>query len=545
MITGAPPPPPSRAPAGRRRLWLFALLPLLQWAISFTAAWRLRTVDTVDTAYYYVIARNLAQGRGLTDTVLWQLLAPPDTVQGPAGSYWEVGWPLVLGGLMRVFGHSQRSAILLCAALSGLVPLAVALVAYLVGGRRGPAFLAGLLVCLQARLLPTNVAPDAAILYQLSCLAGMAAFLWARDRDVAPARLCAVGAALAVPMVVRGEGFLLGATALPLLLFARGRGLLADRRERARRVLWVALGMALFSLPFAVRNAVLFGHLVPESRSLRLWMANYNELYRFETHPSAARFWQQGWPRILGVRRDALVAHLRGLAVQIPWNLLPLGAAGVVARARSPRSWVLPLFVLLSLLVPCLVVPLIANVGRFVVNVLPTVCIAASFGIFAVGDVLARRSRVLRAAAVGAGALASVAIYRGGVSARTYLDALDVYRTTPAVLTDADTLAKLQLAPGDVVVTDDPWRVAAALDVATVMCPLDGYAAILALVEKYRPRLFLVGGNAALKRLVATQTLDVAPVAVFPDRAWYALRGPVRNADGTPRPPRAGDPPPP
>src|ERR1700722_20575747 len=143
---------PSASP---RRLWLFAFLPALQWAICFTAARTIRTVGSYDTAYYYVIARNIGQGRGLTDTVLWQFLGTPESVQRPAGNYWEGGWPLVLGALMRVFGHSQHAAILLSAATSGLVPPATALVAYLAGKRAGPAWLAGLLVCLQARLLPT------------------------------------------------------------------------------------------------------------------------------------------------------------------------------------------------------------------------------------------------------------------------------------------------------------------------------------------------------------------------------------------------------
>src|SRR5262249_9643059 len=125
---------------------VFALLAALQWAVSFHAAETIRTVASYDTAYYYVVARNVAPGRGLLDTALWHFLGTPDTVARPAGDYWEVGWPLALGLLMRVFGSSQRAAILVCAVLSGLLPLLVALVARLATRRTDVAWAAGLLV---------------------------------------------------------------------------------------------------------------------------------------------------------------------------------------------------------------------------------------------------------------------------------------------------------------------------------------------------------------------------------------------------------------
>jgi 4-amino-4-deoxy-L-arabinose transferase-like glycosyltransferase len=514
----------------RSKLWPFALLPLLQWGIAFVAVGRVRCVATYDTAYYYVLARNVALGRGLTDTVLWQFLGAPDTAARPAGSYWEIGWPLVLGALMRIFGSSQRASILICAGLSALVPLAAALCTWLSVKRRAAAWLSGLLLCLQARLLATSVTPDMILWYQLTCLLGMAAFLWIRERPVPRGHLVAAGAVLALPMHVRGEGFVVSAAALALLLFGGGR----PSRESVRRALWVALGVALLSVPLTLRNVVVFGRLTPESRTLRLWMTRYDDLYYFRSEPSRAGFWAQGWARLFSVRQRALAAHLGALTTQIPWPLLPLSAVGVLARVRARRTWILPVFFALSLLVPCLVVPLIASADRFVMNVLPVLCVASTLGIFTLRDLLARRvrSRLLGAALVGVASWASVAVFRKDVTVQTYLDRLDVYRDTPAFLTDTRQLAPLRMAPTDVVLTDDPWRVAAVLDVTTVINPFDGPTAIEAAFDRYRPR-FVLASNPALRRLTAARVRELKLVATMRDGAWYELQEGVKRADGT------------
>ncbi|MGH7270635.1 MAG: hypothetical protein ACREJ3_09410 [Polyangiaceae bacterium] len=503
----------------RRRLWPFAVLPALSWAISFAAARTIHTVATYDTAYYYVIARNVAQGRGLTDTVLWQFLGVPESVQRPAGGYWEIGWPIILGTLMRLFGHSQRASIFICSALSGLVPLATALVAYLAAKRLDVAWLAGFLVCLQVRLLATNITPDATTMYQLAYLSGMVALLWVQKRDASPGQMLAIGVVLAFPMHVRGEGFILGAAALPLLFFSGGR----PSRAATRRTFWVAAGMMGFVLAFVLRDLVVFGHLVPKSRSLRLWMTRYDDLYRFASDPSPATFWAQGAVRIANVRVDALRSHLDGLMHEVPWPLVAFSVAGVAAMVRSSRTWVLPLFFCLSLLVPCLVVPIIASVDRFAMNVLPVLCVAASFGIFAVRDAVARSTapRFLRFAVLSAATLACIAVFRDPISFRTYIDRLRIYRHTPDFLANTRSLAPLHLLPTDVVLTDEPWRVAAVLDVATVMCPVDGPAAVDAVVKKYRPRFVIAKSNSSLQRLVAAKKFDLRAVATMKDATWY------------------------
>lgn len=511
----------------------FALLAALQWAVSFLVAGAIRTVGTYDTAYYYVIARNLAQGRGLLDTVVWQYLGAPRAVARPAGDYWEVGWPLVLGALMRVFDTSQRASILLCAALSGLLPVLTALVARLATRRADVAWTAGLLVVAQTRLWPTDATPDATLAYQLTTLGALAVFYLARDRALSPGARVAAGAALILPAYVRGEGFVVAACLLLLLFFAGE----APLRDRARRLAPPILGVALVVLPFTIRNQLVYG-LLPTGRSLRFWMRTLKDLDRFASDPTPAAWWAQGPSRLLYVRYRSIVGHLAQLTIQIPWPLLVLAAVGVAVHvsAERRRAAAIPSLVVASLLVPCLLVPIVANPDRFVMNTLPLFCILAAHGVFALVD-RARRAvdhPAVAALVVGAAVLASSLVYREGGSAWDNVHVLRLYGDAPPVLSDPEAIAPLRLGRDDVVLTDDPLRVAAVLDVAAIFCPTDGPAAVEALVDRYRPRFVLVGSR-ALERLVKSGRFPFRAVSSAGGATWYELSEGVRNADGSAR----------
>jgi hypothetical protein len=301
----------------------------------------------------------------------------------------------------------------------------------------------------------------------------------------------------------------------------------------------VGLGAALLGLPFALRNLAVFGRVTPESRTMRLWMTSYDDLYRFLGDPTPALWWRQGIGRLVVARKDAIGLHLVAIVSQVPWPLLLFAAIGAILLLRSPAprgARILPLFVVLSLLLPCLVVPLIASADRFVMNVLPILCVMAASGIVATRDLAARRAppRLADAAVIGLGLWSSVALFRAPTTVRAFVDGLARYRAAPASLADAPRQAKLALAPGDVVLSCDPWRVSAVLDVAGVMCPNDGRAAIEALVARYRPRYVLVSPRSPLQSLVSGGRAHLRLVATMDDGAWYALPGPVRSADGRP-----------
>lgn len=515
----------------RRRQLVYASLVLLQWLISFCETFVVRHVGTVDTAYYYVIARHFARGRGLTDNVLWQLLHVPATVEQPAGTYWEVGWPLFLGSLMRVFGDSQRTAIFLCALLSGLLPLLTAKVAHQLSKRIDVAWIAGVLVCLQSRIWSTNVTPDCTLPYQLTCLWAISVFLATHHRSLSRKKLAAVGIAFVLPVYVRGEGFIVPLGLLFLSFVASSRPF----RENVRRAISVLAGMSVVVIPLAIRNVLVLGTLFPPARSLRLWITAHNDIYAFRTDPLPSVWWSQGIEQLVQVRLVALKVHLQMLFVQIPWPLAALAMVGCVVllvHAHRNRPPVVPLFFALSLLVPCLVVPLVANADRFVANVLPVLCICAATVIVGFVDKAKvcldkRLAWILIPAAV----FICATTFRAPTGFFAYISALRAFHDVPMYL-NPGALKALDLKQDDVVLTDDPWRVAAELDVATVYMPLDGEAAIDALVRMYRPRFVLVGVNSGLRPWVSRGRFLMHPVATFRNATWYEMEGFVKSSTG-------------
>jgi hypothetical protein len=80
------------------------------------------------------------------------------------------------------------------------------------------------------------------------------------------------------------------------------------------------------------------------------------------------------------------------------------------------------------------------------------------------------------------------------------------------------------LGPDDLVLTRDPWQVAALLDVRAVMVPFDGPQAMRDVIDHYRPRYLLARrGSWVDRNRVSLGSLAHRPVAQAGDAVWYEL----------------------
>jgi hypothetical protein len=485
-------------------VWLaLAGLVLMQAVVSFHDVWPLHTVYTYDTASYYVVARNLALGRGLTDTNLWHFLGP-QTLPHPAGDHWPAGWPVVLGTLMRIFGHSERAALLIMAALSTLLPVGVfALTRVVSGGAdvRAP-LLASLLVIFEGRLQQTNVTTDVTMPYALGVLGGLVGAFYLTDRTAGTRRRrraydALAGVMLTLPIWFRGEAFFLPLAFAPVVLWPRpATG--TSSATRVGRLAWMALGAVVVQLSLVTYNLVAFGRVVPVARSLTPWMRTYREVFTFLTDPSPATWWAQGLPQIVFKVSHVLADHGVAFFQQLPWMLPASAAIGAAyaIRRRDARALAVVLFVLFTWIVPCLLVPVIANQDRTVMNATPCFCVLAALSVRPLLDWAKRRlARVEVFVAIGGWALLCCTLtwplhlrWSGWTQWTPFLQA-------PADLTDPAMLASLQLRPTDVVLSKQPWQLAAVLDVRTLMWPVDGDAALRAVIARYEPRYVLTRGG--------------------------------------------------
>ncbi len=506
-----------------RRQVVLALVSIviLQAVVSFTAAAGLPGVGNYDTAHYYAVARNLADGRGAVDTVLWHFLGPPETVVRPIGDYWPPGWPFLLGALMFVFGHSMKGAILICASLSLLMPVLVFWVTYLLRGRTWLAWFAGVLVVFQNSLHQTNVTPDVSLVYALATLFGLCAYLGHRRRRAPDKWLFWVGAALTVPFWMRGEGFILfGAVTLTILLSGD-----VSWRDRTVRIGWLLLGSACCQLPLWGYNLVAFGAMTPEPRTMVLFFTDIpRELYTYGSNPAFATWWQQGIPGILDNIGDRMYVNAISFFRQNPWALGVFAVVGMIRKVggepRAATTLPLSLFVILSWLVPAVLVPNGASPDRLILNTTPVQCILAVVAFE--GLVRGRRGlTVLLPAAVVFLFACTALSWPLRIENPVGRDWQSRFRPVPAHLLPA---GRPTLQSDDLVLTRDPWQVAAFLDVRAVMVPFDGPLAMRDVIDHYRPRYLLARRGSEVDRYrVELGPLAYRQVAHAGDAVWYEI----------------------
>jgi hypothetical protein len=506
----------------RRRIVLALIsLVILQASVCFPAASGLPGVGNYDTAYYYAVARNLADGRGSIDTVLWHFLGPPETVVRPIGDYWPPGWPFLLAALMRVFGHSMTAAIGICATLSLLLPVLVFWLAYLVRRQTWLAWLAGALVIFQNSLHQTNVTPDVSLPYALVTLLGLCAFMEHRRRRAPDTWLILVGAAMTLPFWMRGEGFIpFGAITLTVLLSGD-----ITWRRRAVRIGWLLLGSACCQLPLWLYNLFAFGAMTPEPRTMVLFFTDIpTDLYTFGSNPSFATWWGQGLPTILDNIGDRLYENAFAFFKQNPWALGGLAVVGMIRKVdgepRFTTTLPLTMFVVLSWLVPAVLVPNGASADRLILNTTPIQCILA---VLAFDGLVRGRYRPPVLLLLGTVFLFACTVVSWPLRLENPLDLKwqSRFGPIPAHLLPAGRPA---LGPDDLVLTRDPWQVAALLDVRAVMVPFDGPQAMRDVIDHYRPRYLLARrGSWVDRNRVSLGSLAHRPVAQAGDAVWYEL----------------------
>jgi hypothetical protein len=514
-MAGSPPKSGPMLEALRRRPYVpLVAICLLQLALSL---WHLRGAECIadgDTSAYYVVARNFAMGRGLSDTIMWNYIGHTPTVVRPAGDWWGIGWPVLLGLIMQGVGTGQQVIMLVCAGLSALLPAAV----YALGrqvGSPAASLLAAFLVVFQGRLFMSDTMPDVTLPYSLALMGALILALKAW-KGRSPRLALAAGLAFAGCCFLRTDGFI---------------GLLAPLiaqkwQSRDRLVFALLVGFMVGLVPLGAYNLAAFGHLSPPPRKGIFWMIASVDTYSFDVQPSPQRWAQRPLRDIVGGVTGSVGHMLWRLFCDDPWPLVVLALAGGVKRRTSPDVRTLSWTVLLLWLVPCLVAPYVASPLRLEGHATPILCILAVLGLPELPR-LAARARLLQ------GGLLALALgwhwplpFQPGWNG--------AYSTCPAFARDRGALARLGLHPYDVVLTTSPWAVAAQLDVSTLLCPADPeVSAVYHVIDFYRPRFLMIEEGtrlAAFRDATGLRWLPLRELLRTPGSTWYEITYPSRPA---------------
>ena len=361
-----------------------AVVPVLLLIAAFAVrAWAAAPIDfpvTEPSAYYWGVARNLVEGRGLVSDALWTYPAGVPTFPRPAFEMW-LPLPALLAALpMALLGTSYESAQLSSVVLGALVaPLAwllgrgAALARGLSRGRVAMVALgSGLAGAVLPPLLVADVAPESTTPFTV--LALTIALLMPTTRETTRPRRATVaritvGLLLGLAYLCRNEAIYLG---LAYLIFT-----LADGRwplsARLSQLLPTVVAGALTVLPWLVRDLLVLGTPIPGGTLELALMTRNEQLFASAERPTLRAFVDAG---LMGMVLRQVAALGRNLADVILFPMGPMGAIGILTLlaaiiGRVPRlfsSSPLKVLVLVGLtiyLVSSLVFPVASAWGTF------------------------------------------------------------------------------------------------------------------------------------------------------------------------------------
>lgn len=354
-----------------------ALIALASLLVRWLTAQIAEQPGYMDAYYYFHVARNLANGQGFVENILWNYLDNPAGLPHASNLYWMPLTSVLVAPGLALLGDTFRAAQAPLVLISPLVPLiAYASARLLLGGagtvperpesasrqERGdgieqpsgdvplglPAvgptghwlefarqqWLAVVLLTLFSGVyfvywtMPDSFA-SFAIPGALSLLC-MGLGLERSPRWFLPAAVCVALAHLARPDGVLLLGVLLAAI---LVRFWPGRA--------ARTAGWSVAVIVVYLVvlgPWLARNVAVSGSIAPGSTEA-LFQREYNDLYRYGRTLTPAYYLEWGWQNIIGSKVQAAGENLLIFAELFQFYLLPFGLLGIWHWRRRPAAW--------------------------------------------------------------------------------------------------------------------------------------------------------------------------------------------------------------
>jgi hypothetical protein len=392
----------------RREAWLSAAIVFaIALLVRLWAAGQVPFPIPEDTAYYWGVARNLADGRGFVSDALWSYATPArDPVTGVPGFFFprpafEIWLPLpsLLGlvPMLAVGSTSYAMTLPVAAALGALVPVAAWRIAADVAEERGLgterartlALGAGLAAAVALPLVLPSAHLDSANAFALPAL--LACLLMARlvrrpPERLLDARLVALGLAIGVAGLARNEAAWVG-LAWAAVAFASWRR--AGFGPVVRAIAVPALIAVAVMAPWLARDWLVFGSPLPGQAITNAWAITGNEIFAWQDPATAADYLALGAAAWLQHRVDGFLHDLLDVLL-VPGA--PIAVVGLVALPWAARLGALrPLLVLalVIFLVTTLVFPVQTRWGTFLHASVPAAVLLVVAGLAGLDEGLA------------------------------------------------------------------------------------------------------------------------------------------------------------
>lgn len=332
----------------RSLFFLFALSLAIQIGVA-----GLQTIPGyLDADYYFLGGVQLAQGKGFTETYLWNYLDDPQGIPHPSHGYWlPLASILAAVGMWLTGQQTYAAGRLAFILLAALVPPLTATLSFRFFRNRAFAWTSGLLAAFPVFHLPFLPVPDN---YGILMVLGGLYFLVA-DR---PRSWFWLGMLAGLMALSRSDGLLWLALTF-LLVYWQVRDGEQSFVIFLSRVGMVFLGFLLVMGPWYVRNLAVFGSFMSPAGSRALWLTAYEETFIYPGSALNVQSWlASGWAAILKVRWWAFTNNIQTvIAAQGHLVLFPFILGGMWLQRRDRRvqlgalAW-LALFLVMTFVFP-------------------------------------------------------------------------------------------------------------------------------------------------------------------------------------------------
>jgi hypothetical protein len=478
-----------------------------------------------DSAFYFTVAKNIVEGRGLVvDYVVYFFLGLVP-ITHYAGDFWNPLAEILLSLPMLLLGKSLFNA-LLASIAAGIVP---ALVGYFAGkrfgGSTGIGALVGVLTFFTPFLIVESVRTEAIIFY--GAFGSVALYLAGRGRDH-PRYFLLAALCTGVAHLTRQDAVLL----LMALLVCVSLSPWSWRRRLAVGAAAIALHAIMLS-PLLIRNVITYGSPLQPGPASTAFMTSYEDFHAYGkemTWDTLRAEW--GVRRVITRRLHTASENLAQVKGFMNSTLLVLASLGVVnlflSRARPRRLHILvpPLIYWILVYGFYTIVASYSGPGslpKSLAVLMPFVCIL-------IVDLLVTRFRSLPAGAAAVLILAAVMGYRGyqisSGSAAVWNGVYERYGALRGIV--ADDARTQGLASQDVIImARDVWDVHEGTGFRAVMIPNNDLETILAVASHYgADYLLLPAPRPALEDIFHMTTPDprIIFVAGVPETDWRLFR---------------------
>jgi 4-amino-4-deoxy-L-arabinose transferase-like glycosyltransferase len=467
-------------PHARPLLFLFFGLVLgLRMALASTA----RHPGDADPAFYYAVAQNLLDGRGLTIGYIWQYLSDPPAVTHTSFDYWLPGTSVIQAVAMRLFGRSLFAAL----GAGVVASIGLALLTLAIARRYSRSEFVALGSAALVAVLPIyfdfSLRSESPIFYALFAAASL--LMMVRGLDD-PRAFLGAGVLAALAQMTRQDGLLL----VPTLLLAVA---LAPQKA-GPKLAFGAGAVALYVLtlsPLLAANLRAFGSVFPPAPAKSLLFTSYSDLYAYGVEPTVKGFYHQS-PAEMFLPKGETALRCLGQLLRYLWPVLLVFAAWGAWDARRDtgpgpsgrRGYVVPLaFLTLLFVFYSLLATFPGRYGGFERSALATAPFLVVFALEAIRrHVPSPQARIL----VVAAHVAAFGVFGFRSAAREIRDHSVIERQMGRM----QRFLEGKKRPGEsiVLLTKDPWEVHFSTRYPCLMLPSNGREAALAAGRRY-------GGN--------------------------------------------------